>query len=234
MKEKKVFSAKEVSKLLDTSPVTVQRWAYQGKIPCKLKKDSYVFKEADIIQWAKSHGIPLAKTESKPTTPARPVADTVSLENAVARGGIIQDLKGGDIYSVLKNMVDHISLPPNVDKDMVFNELINREEIASTGMGKGVAIPHPRLALNLNLEYPIIPVAFLQQPIDFNAVDSEPVFVLFMLLSPSIQIHLKLLSKLSICFRNKEFITHLAEKPNKDSLLQQIRNIEEPFQSESR
>jgi PTS system nitrogen regulatory IIA component len=224
MKEKKRLTAKEVAQLLGTSMVTVLRWAYQGKIPCKLKNDTYFFKKNEIIQWANAHDLMVKKEEDKKyeTHPG----ESVSLKKTIERGGFIYNLEGSDIFSVLKNAVDKISFPEGTDKELVFNELINREEIASTGIGKGVAIPHPRTTLNLNLENPVIPVVFLKQPVDFNAVDGENIFVLFFMFSPSTQIHLKLLSRLSLCLRDKEFLSLLKTKASENEILGKIEQIE--------
>jgi PTS system nitrogen regulatory IIA component len=224
MKEKKRLTAKEVAQLLGTSMVTVLRWAYQGKIPCKLKKDTYSFKKNEIIQWAKAHDLLVKKEEDKKyETQAE---ESVSLKKAIQRGGFIYNLEGSDIFSVLKNAVEKINFPQGTDKDLVFNELINREEIASTGIGRGVAIPHPRTALNLNLENPVIPVVFLKNPVDFIAVDGGDIFVLFFMFSPSTQIHLKLLSRLSLCLRDKEFLSLLKNKTYENEILTKIEQIE--------
>jgi PTS system nitrogen regulatory IIA component len=224
MKEKKRLTSKEVAQLLGTSMVTVLRWAYQGKIPCKLKKDIYSFKKNEIIQWAKAHDLLVKKEEDKETKTHK--EDPVSLKKAIQRGGFIYNLEGSDIFSVLKNAVDKISFPQGTDKELVFNELINREEIASTGIGKGVAIPHSRTTLNLNLVNPVIPVVFLKQPVDFNAVDGGDIFVLFFMFSPSTQIHLKLLSRLSICLRDKEFLSLLKNRASENEILAKIEQIE--------
>lgn len=224
MKEKKRLTAKEVAKLLNTSMVTVLRWAYQGKIPCKLKKDTYIFKKNEIIAWANAHNLFVKKEEAIETRTHR--EDTVILEKAIQRGGFIYNLEGSDIFSVLKNAVDQINFPRGTDKELVFNELINREEIASTGIGKGVAIPHPRTTLNLNLQAPFIPVIFLEQPVDFNAVDGEDIFVLFLMFNPSTKIHLKLLSRVSICLRDTEFLSLLKNKASEHEILDKIKQIE--------
>ena len=232
MKEKKILTTKEVAQLLGTPLVTVQRWVHQGKIPCKFKNNTYCFKKSEIINWAKSHDFLLVKKETKIT--AAPQPEAVSLKKAVERGGIIKDLEGNDIYSVLNNVVDKIKLPEGTDKELVFNELINREEIASTGIGKGVAIPHPRRTLNLNLQHPVIPVAFLKDPVDFNAVDGEEIFVLFLMFSPSTHLHLKLLSRLSLCLRSRHFLSLLKKRPDENELLAAIEKMEKEFDADKK
>jgi PTS system nitrogen regulatory IIA component len=224
MKEKKQLTAREVGQLLGTPMVTVLRWAHQGKIPCKRKENAYIFKKTEIIAWARSHDLLLEKQEHPPRQEEEHGA--VLLAKAIERGGIIRDLEGGDIYTVLKNAVHRIELPEDTDREMVFNELINREEIASTGIGKGVAIPHPRAALNLNLEKSLIPAIFLKRPVDFNAVDGEDIFLLFMMFSPNTQVHLKLLSRLSLCLRDEEFLSLLRKKDDENLWLNKIAQIE--------
>ena len=110
---------------------------------------------------------------------------------------------------------------------MLFEELLKREEIASTGIGKGVAIPHPRKPLNLHLDYPMVVPVFLARPVDFNAVDNQEVFVLFLMLSPTTSIHLTLLSRLSICLQNREFLDLLKNPADNQAIFAGIQKIEE-------
>jgi PTS system nitrogen regulatory IIA component len=170
----------------------------------------------------------MKKEEDKKTSTHK--EELVSLKKAIQRGGFIYNLEGSDIFSVLKSAVDKINFPEGTDRELVFNELINREEIASTGIGKGVAIPHPRTALNLNLENPVIPVVFLKQPVDFNAVDGKDIFVLFFMFSPSTQIHLKMLARLSICLRDKEFLSLLKNRAGENEILGKIEQIEKELE----
>jgi len=226
MTEKKILTAKEVAELLKTPLVTVLRWAHQGKIPSRHKDDGCYFKRNDILEWARSHDFVLTdERESNDNGTSRIYSRNLS--RAIERGGVIHHLKGKDMYSVLEKAVRRIPLPEGTDRQLVLNELLNREEIASTGIGKGVAIPHPRCTLNLSWAEPVIPVVFLEQPVDYNAVDGKDVFVLFFIFSPNTQIHLKLLSQLSLCLRNKDFIAILMEHPPQAKLLAAIKEIEE-------
>ncbi len=227
MEKMKYLTAKEVAQLLGIPMVTVLRWAHQGKIPCWLKEDGYEFKQHDILTWASTHNFMLAKKEA--ISPDTLPEESVSLTKALERGGFFYNQAGNDIYSVLKNAVDIIPLPAGTDKEKVLNELLNREEIASTGIGKGVAIPHPRIMLKLDLDAPVIFVVFLEKDVDFNAVDGLGVFVLFLIFSPSTHLHLKLLSQLSLCLREETFLTLLKKKSEKNILLSAIQTIENQF-----
>ncbi len=71
----------------------------------------------------------------------------------------------------------HVQIPAQE----IVSELLKREAFGSTGMGDGVAIPHARFA---SLEKPVGVLAKLRQPIDFEAVDGQPVDLVFLLLLP--------------------------------------------------
>lgn len=230
MKNSKILSAKDVVNLLGVPLITVQRWVHQGKIPCKFKKNEYFFKKNEILNWAKSHQFILLKNDQESKKEIE--ENKFSLKLGIERGGVFYNLEGDDIYTVLKSAVDKINFPEGINKNLIVDELINREEIASTGIGKGIAIPHPRNPLNLNLKYPLIPVFWLSKEIDFNSVDSRPVFILFFIFCSSTEIHLKMLSKLSFCLRDSEFLSMLRARVSKNEFLIKLKEIEEGFETE--
>jgi PTS system nitrogen regulatory IIA component len=90
----------------------------------------------------------------------------------------------------------------------IFDSLIGRERLGSTGLGKGVALPHGRLN---GLKKPIAAMATLKQATDFDAIDREPVDLLFALLVPeeSTEEHLQILAHLAAMFSNQDFCTKL-------------------------
>ncbi len=224
MLTKTKLDTKDVAELLQIPIVKVQRWVHQGKIPCRFEKSRYYFKRKEIIEWAKGHNMQIAPgvLKEKEETDVQ----ELSLKTGIENGGVFFGLDGDDIYSVLKNAVSQLDLPPHIDPESVFEELINREEIASTGIGKGVAIPHPRRSLDLKLNAPFISVFFLKNKIDFNSIDGKPVFVLFLMFSPTTQAHLNLLSRLSFLLRDKDFLDRLEACSGQNSLIDLIADKE--------
>lgn len=85
---------------------------------------------------------------------------------------------------------------PSLDSQEVFSRLIGRERLGSTGIGNGVAIPHAR---SPHCKTPIAGFLKLQEPIDFDAIDGEPVDLLFVLLVPeeADETHLSLLAEVA-------------------------------------
>lgn len=228
MKEKKYITAREVARLMGVPLVTVSRWAHQGKIPCRLDGSDYVFNRVRIISWARSHQFYIQETGAGAAEPKPPSG--FGLKESIQRGGIYYHVAGHDIYSALENAVKLLKLPPHTDREKLLNELINREEIASTGIGNGVAIPHPRRPFDLSLPDPFIAVFFLKEEIEYNSLDGKPVSVLFVIFSPTTKIHLKLLARLSYCLRDKKFLELTGRQADPDSLVEAVSQIEKELE----
>jgi len=99
----------------------------------------------------------------------------------------------------------------------VFENLVARERLGSTGMGHGVAIPHAR---SKNLDRPVCAFVRLRRGVDFDAVDGQPVDMLCALLVPekSTEEHLEVLSLLAEMFSDEEFSRQLRATNNATEL----------------
>ncbi len=215
------LSVKDVARLMDLPEITIMRWIRQGKIPFYVKNGKYVFDKDQLISWARLHNITL-KENSRSLT--RQKEELITLSTAIERGGIYFGLDGEDVSEVLRNAVGLIRLPDNVDKEELIEKLIQREELCSTGIGEGVAIPHPRHPIRGLIS--MVPVFFLKREVDFHSVDGKPVFVIFLVLASSTKLHLRLLSRLSFCLRNKDFLSFLRSCKDAHSLLDMIKKLE--------
>lgn len=218
------LSLNEVAKLLKMPEATIQRWVRKGNIPAVEIGGQYVFIKKDLERWARLHNIILNNHPERNGQRLKPVK--ISVSDAMERGGIFFNLKGENINSVLKSVVSLAPLPPEINRDNLLKRLIQREKLASTGIGDGVAIPHPRSPLENPPQHPFITTGFLKKEIDFNAIDGIPVFVLFMILSPNTKAHLELLSRLSFFLRDKNFISFLKNCSKAESLLLKVKEME--------
>lgn len=104
-----------------------------------------------------------------------------------------------------------------MDANLVFDSLLARERLGSTGLGHGVAIPHGRVR---NATTSLGAFIRLQQPIDYDAMDGEPVDLLFGLLVPeeSTEEHLQILARLAEMFSNPDFVKQLRHCSTADEL----------------
>lgn len=90
-----------------------------------------------------------------------------------------------------------------IDAGYLTEELLKREELGSTGMGSGVAIPHARIA---EVTHPLGVLALLRKPLDFDAVDDEPVDIVFMLVMPANQAALAALAGIARVLRQQDVV----------------------------
>ena len=206
---------------------TLDRWIRQGRIPVHRDGDHCVFRKAVLARWAAAHDLRFSTRRStSPPTPEERTAPE-NLKRVMERGGIVYDLAAADADSALKGAVAGISDLPPAGQEALLAGLREREAMASTGIGNGVAIPHPRTPLEGMIDPARIITFFLREPVDFSAVDDRPVFVLFLMLSPSIKIHLHLLSRLSFCVRDDRFVGFLRSRPEPAALLSRIAEFEQ-------
>jgi PTS system nitrogen regulatory IIA component len=94
---------------------------------------------------------------------------------------VVPALRGSSKKQVLQDLSGHAAKLTGLDDRKVFEALLQRERLGSTGIGEGLAIPHTKLA-NLDRLFGLI--ARLEKPIDFAALDDQPVDILFLLLAP--------------------------------------------------
>jgi len=221
---KKRLTIREVGGILGIPEATIQRWIVRGKIPAREDKGRYFFFRKDIEKWANSHNIFLHKDLKEEGPEAFPDRD--NLLSAMRQGGIFFNVRGDSVQEVLRKAVSLVSLPPEVDRDLLLNMLLQREELASTGVGQGIAIPHPRYPLKELKGKVVISTFLLEKEIDFGSIDGIPVFVLFLMLSPEIRVHLRYLSKLSLCLRDVSFIALLKKCKKAEELFRKVEEIE--------
>jgi PTS system nitrogen regulatory IIA component len=221
MKEKGNLTAEQVAQLLDLPLVTIQRWAHQGKIPSRLVNRQKCFKRRDILEWAVDHDFKI-----QPGIQRTAVHSDDILAPAIELGGIYNDIPGEDIVEVYKNAISRLSFLPENDRNRILNGLLDREELASTGIGRGIAIPHTRNRIPIGSDRIYIPVMFLMNEIEFNAIDGEPVRVLFMIFTGNTRDHLSVLSRISHTLRDDKVLQILREKNRKNNLLERITKIE--------
>lgn len=115
--------------------------------------------------------------------------------------GVISPLKATSKKQALQELANKAESIAGLPARLIFDGLIERERLGSTGMGNGIAIPHAKLE-DLTTLYGLF--ARLDTPIDFDAIDDAPVDLIFVLLAPTNAgaDHLKALARISRLLRN--------------------------------
>jgi len=142
------------------------------------------------------------------------------------------NLKSRTREGVISEIVDQLYKNRKIkDKKQVLDSLLKREELGSTGIGDGIAIPHARIA---ELKEAVLFIGLARRGIDFSAVDKSPVYLVVLFLTPlhESELHLKILAKAAALLKNKIFVQqmlHCASDNELYRLLKQARIEREGF-----
>ena len=127
----------------------------------------------------------------------------MSLKDFISPDSVVATLRASSKKQAIQELSERAALALDRPSREVFDQLLQRERLVSTGIGNGIAIPHARLP-GLSQIFGIF--ARLDKPIDFDAVDDEPVDLLFLLLAPEGEgaDHLKALSRIARMLRDAD------------------------------
>lgn len=219
------LTIKDLTELLNISEKTIRRWIKQGSIPAYRIQGQYRFNKSEILEWATARKLNLS-TSIFPEPEGVPVT---GLADALTAGGIFYRINGSDKKTALQAVVENMRLPDAADRSLLLQFLLAREDVASTGIGDGIAIPHVRNPLVLNVHEPMITLCFLEKPINFFSLDGQPVFCLFTIVAPTVRTHLYLLSRLAFALRNPEFKNAVIHQYSRDIIMETVRRVESCF-----
>lgn len=188
-----ILTIEDVAKYLRVSERTVYDWVQKGEIPAGKIGTVWRFKKSDIENWV-----------NLKLSPKSQQIENVQLKNilSVDRIAFINHSSKRD---ALVELADVLSKAPQIKNAReLTQEILKREELMSTAIGKNVAIPHVRLSSVTDL---VMAVGICKNPIeDYETIDDEPVKLLFMIAAAHNQhsYYLKTISQFSSKFKDKE------------------------------
>lgn len=139
---------------------------------------------------------------------------------------IVADLKAREKTKALAELTDALLIcEPSLDRDEVIAVLQERENLGSTGIGDGVAIPHGKLT-----GIPELRLVFgrSHEGVDFESMDGQPAYLFFLLIAPeeSVGVHLKTLAKISKLLKDASVRKKLMDAPDSQTIYQVILDEE--------
>lgn len=206
MSDSDILTVEEVAKLLKVSERTVYDWAQKGTIPCGKLGSAWRFRRGEIEKWV----------DSKLSKPKSVSPEVMQIKSVLKRDDVLFIDNGGK-EEVLNLLIDRISSGLSErEKNEISNGIFHREELMSTGIGLGIAVPHVRLSV---LNHISMVVALHKKGIaDYGSIDGKPVHFIFMIIAGKEQHseHIKLLSAISRTLKDKQLRMSLfsAETPD--------------------
>jgi len=229
---------KDVAELLNVSETTIRRWLLDGKIPAYKLNRQYRFSRIEIENWMMTRKLNISENETKflPTGEEQifPVKEEehsrsgqqqFSLYRAINRGGVYRNIPATDKEQLIKATMQQIASPLRLDAEVLSEMLLDREKLMPTAFNKGVAVPHARECLQ-HVPFDLVTIVFPEKPIEYGALDGQPVDVLFFLFATKDKTHLHLLAKIAHLSSDEEALAFLKTRPEKGPLMEYIRNWE--------
>jgi PTS system nitrogen regulatory IIA component len=224
-----ILTVREAAKLLATTERAVYRWISEGSIPVHKIHDQHRFNRSELLEWATANGVRISVSDfSARESVGPPPLLAPHLADALAHGGIHEHVEGSNRDSVLRAVVKRMPVADE-DRELLFDVLVAREALGSTGVGDGIAIPHVRSPVVLNLTKPSITLSYLDHAVDFAAVDGKPVHTVFSMVTPTIRLHLHLLSRLAAALHDKGFRDAVMSKAPAAKVLREAQRVEVTF-----
>jgi PTS system nitrogen regulatory IIA component len=215
---------RDVSRLFNVTEATIARWIKQRGMPGRYVGGQYRFHRAELLEWATANQIDVSlemfddfETEEEPVP---------SLAQALAAGGIFHQVPDTDKDRALRALIGLLPLPDGIDRELLLRLFLAREASASTAIGEGIALPHVRNPMVLNVDCPTVTLCFLERPVDFGALDGKPVYVLFSLICPTMRSHLQLLARISHALHDKKFKGVVTRQGTAEEILAEARRVD--------
>lgn len=225
------MDSKELARFLGDDARRIDKMAQRGTIPCQRINGTYRFNRAEITEWLQqkfggfAHGD--LKILDAGMSSHRNVQDQPIVTPLLEVNGINLSLPARTKRSVLKELVNLAEATGLLyDPETLEAELVSREEMCSTAMEDGLAIPHPRRPQQYIIAEPILVFGRPSTSIAFGAPDGKMSDLFFMVCTDDDQHHLHILARLCRICHQKGVLDALREADYPDEVISIIRDAE--------
>ncbi|MDC7223944.1 MAG: PTS sugar transporter subunit IIA, partial [Spirochaetales bacterium] len=210
-----ILTLAETAEYLKVAEKTVQRMIAAHKIPCTRVGNQWRFIKSILDDWLMES---MQEKEDSQSDLSR-LMESGKVEVSLSR--LILDaiipLKMGSRREILSQLA-----APLIDRDMIknpegyLNKLEDRENMISTAIGEGIAIPHIRNPRENDQAEPTIVVGISPEGLDFHAIDQKPVHLFFLVHTNSETVHLRILSRITGLLKNDGYQEFLSCRTKRD------------------
>lgn len=239
---------RDVAELLNVSEKTIRRWLTDGKIPAYRLNSQYRFSRIEIENWVMSCKLnkdetsplgfqeaiqsnsaetsdELEEQEESPSSEPKVGLQQFSLYRAIHKGGVLRPSGAFTKEEIIANTVKQSAKILGCDADILTDLLLDREKLMPTALNHGVAVPHTREFV-FKGPFDVVIAVFPERPIEYGALDGQPVHTLFFLFASGDKHHLHLLAKIAHLSSNEKMLQFLKSRPDKHVFLERMQDWE--------
>ncbi len=228
----RTLTIQEVARMLGTDVRRVERMAQRAEIPCQKVKGQFRFNRAEITEWLQQRvgGMSdehLAEVDAGMTKQRQTPQDEMIITPLLRLEAATTNLGSRTKDSTLRELValaEKTGLVLNSQE--LVEAVLHREELFSTALEGGIAIPHPRRPLPYAIAAPILAVAKTTQGIAFGAPDGGLTDLFFLTASQDDRHHLHILARLCRILYEEDFAARLREAETPQEMIELLKDRE--------
>lgn len=217
----------QAASILGTGEDRVRTWIEDADLPAQKIRGEFRVNRTDLLEWATERGIAVAPSVFRGGRTPGSGERGHSLAGALRAGGVHREIAGSDVPAILRGLVEALPLADADDRALLLDVLLARGALGVTPVGDGIAIPHARAPIILAPAGAVVALSFLTAPIDLAAPDGKPVDTLFLLICPTIHVHLGMLAELAWALKDEAFRAAIRSRASEQEIVRIAAALEE-------
>ena len=214
----RVMTLSEMADYLKIAKRSLLRMAQTGDIPGTKISSQWRFMRSVIDDWMISRMKSLPKNELEKLIQSEKVS--LPLYRLLPRELVNLELAPGPKRQVLQDLIEKLEQAGLVtDRGPFLRKLLDREDMVSTAIFPGIALPHFRKPEECPLPEPRVVLGVCREGTDFDSLDGKPTYVFFLICAGNVVIHLKIIAELALLFRRSDLVEKLLAAPDAQGAL---------------
>jgi nitrogen PTS system EIIA component len=222
-----IITTEELAEILRLNERTVLKLVKEGRLPAMKIANQFRFSKGKIIEWIESqmsdYSDRLLSDMEKGISEMPIIINKILIPE-----NIIININSGNKVDAIKELIDAADNSGFVkNKEELLKHLYIRESHSSTGVGNGIAFPHPRTPSKNLVNKTLIAIGIIKDGIDFEAIDGIPVKIIVLLVVPALSLHLQILSHITRIFYDENTRSDVIYANDPEKIINIIKKREE-------